>query len=146
MTTTNVMNGFLAGFVATLVLSVLMVAKGMMGIMPELDITAMIAMMMGAPLVIGWLVHFMIGTLAWGGGFALLYSSTPGGSSVVKGIVFGVVAWLAMMIMVMPMAGAGFFGMNFGIMAPMMTLILHIIFGATLGAVYAARVPATKEI
>jgi len=36
--------------------------------------------------------------------------------------------------MVMPMTGAGIFGMNSGIMAPMTTLVLHIAFGAVLGA------------
>lgn len=139
---TNLKNGFLAGFIATAVLSVMMVAKDIMGVMPELDVAAMLSMMMGAPVIVGWLAHFMIGTLAWGGGFAILYEVIPGGSAVVKGIVFGVAAWLAMMIMVMPMAGAGVFGMNFGILAPMMTLVLHIVFGAVLGGVYGARVPA----
>jgi len=41
--------------------------------------------------------------------------------------------------MVMPMAGAGLFGMAMGIMAPMMTLVLHVIFGAVLGAVFQAQ-------
>lgn len=78
----------------------------------------------------------MIGTLAWGGGFALLYGLIPGGVALTKGIAFGIAAWLGMMVMVMPMAGAGLFGMGFGIMAPMMTLFLHIIFGAVLGTVF----------
>jgi len=80
----------------------------------------------------------MIGTLAWGGGFAILYSAIPGNTAVIKGIVFGIAAWLGMMIVIMPMAGAGLFGMSFGIMAPVMTLVLHLIFGAVLGKVYAA--------
>ncbi len=138
---TNLTNGFLAGFIATIVLSVLLIAKTMMGIMPGLDVAAMLSAMMGAPLIVGWIGHFMIGTIAWGGGFALLYESIPGGSALIKGIVFGVAAWLAMMILIMPMAGAGLFGMNFGIMAPMMTLVLHIIFGAVLGGVYGTRLP-----
>jgi hypothetical protein len=135
----NISAGLVAGFVATVVLSALMVAKGMMGLMPELDIAAMIGTMMGASVAVGWIVHFMIGTIAWGGGFALLYELIPGGSAVVKGILFGVAAWLGMMILVMPMAGAGLFGMNLGIMAPIMTLVLHIVFGAVLGAVYQTR-------
>lgn len=138
---TNLKDGFLAGLIATAVLSVLMVAKAMMGLMPGLDIVVMLSVMMGAPVILGWLAHFMIGTLAWGGGFAVLYDTIPGGTAITKGIVFGVGALLAMMIVVMPMAGAGLFGMNFGIMAPMMTLVLHIAFGAVLGAVYGARVP-----
>jgi uncharacterized membrane protein YagU involved in acid resistance len=136
---TNLKNGFLAGFIATAVLSAMMVIKGMMGVMPELDVAAMIGMMMGASVAVGWIIHFMIGTIAWGGGFGLLYELIPGGSAVGKGIVFGVAAWLGMMIMIMPMAGVGFFGLNMGMMAPVMTLVLHIIFGAVLGFVYQSR-------
>ncbi|PKP70683.1 MAG: hypothetical protein CVT82_05940 [Alphaproteobacteria bacterium HGW-Alphaproteobacteria-4] len=132
----NLTAGFVAGFVATAVLSVLMVAKTMMGVMPELDVAKMLGMMMGTGEAMGWVGHFMIGTIAWGGGFALLYGLIPGGSATGKGIVFGIVAWLMMMIAVMPMAGAGLFGMAMGIMAPMMTLVLHIIFGAVLGYVF----------
>lgn len=53
-----------------------------------------------------------------------------------------------MMIIVMPMAGAGLFGLNIGIMAPVATLILHLIFGAVLGYTYAKllRVPATDDV
>ena len=136
---TNLKNGFLAGFIATAVLSAMMVIKGMMGVMPALDVAAMIGMMMGASVAVGWIIHFMIGTIAWGGGFALFYDMIPGGSAVGKGIAFGVAAWLGMMIMIMPMAGAGFFGLKMGMMAPVMTLVLHIIFGTVLGYVYQSR-------
>lgn len=129
--------GLVAGFGATVVLSAMMVAKSMMGVMPDLDVVAMLAAMMGMPLALGWVAHFMIGTLAWGGGFAVLYRLIPGNSPVMKGVVFGAAAWLGMMVMVMPMTGAGLFGMAFGIMAPTMTLILHMIFGSVLGLVFA---------
>tara|TARA_R110000822_G_scaffold49434_1_gene129505 strand:- start:45 stop:479 length:435 start_codon:yes stop_codon:yes gene_type:complete len=139
---TNLKSGFLAGFIATVVLSVLMVMKGMMGVMPELDVAAMLAGMIGAPVIVGWIVHFLIGTVAWGGGFAVLYDYIPGSSAVQKGIVFGIAAWLGMMILIMPMAGAGLFGLALGMMAPIMTLVLHVIFGAVLGAVFANRTQA----
>ncbi len=73
-----------------------------------------------------------------GGLFALIEQYLPGSSLWAKGIVLAVGAWLAMMIAVMPMAGAGFFGMNLGMVAPIMTLMLHVIFGAVLGGTYAA--------
>ena len=135
----NISAGLVAGFIATVVLSALMIVKGMMGVMPELDVAAMIGNMMGSSVAVGWIVHFMIGTIAWGVGFALLYGLIPGGNAVVKGIVFDVAAWLGMMIIVMPMAGAGLFGMNLGVIAPIMTLVLHIIFGTALGGVYQMR-------
>ena len=37
--------------------------------------------------------------------------------------------------MVMPMAGAGLFGMKLGMMAPLMTWVLHLVFGAVMGLV-----------
>jgi uncharacterized membrane protein YagU involved in acid resistance len=80
----------------------------------------------------------MIGAFIFGGMFALLEPTLPGGKLWLKGAIFGVGAWLAMMLAVMPMAGAGFFGMNFGMVAPIMTLVLHVIYGAVLGCVYAA--------
>ncbi|MEM7191643.1 MAG: DUF6789 family protein [Pseudomonadota bacterium] len=141
---TNLKNGFIAGFVATALLSVLMVIKGKMGMLPDLDVAGMLSNMLGTPLAMGWVAHFVIGTLAWGGGFALFYSVIPGGNAIVKGIVLGIATWLAIMVVVMPMAGAGFFGLKIGVPAPVMTLILHIIFGAVLGWVYSALTPATK--
>lgn len=134
----KIVNGFIAGFVATLVLSAMMIAKAMMGLMPALDVAAMLSMMMGAPIIVGWLAHFMIGTIVWGGAFVVLNAYLPGKALWLKGISFGVAAWLGMMIVIMPMAGAGLFGMNMGMMAPVMTLVLHVIYGAVLGATYAA--------
>lgn len=135
----NLFNGILAGFVATIVLSVLMVLKSMMGVMPQLDVIAMLGSMMGTGAAMGWVAHFVIGAVLWGGAFALLYDRIPGSSAVIRGIVFGIAAWVIMMVAVMPMAGAGFFGMGLGLMAPIMTLILHIIFGAVMGFVYEKR-------
>ncbi|MDI1342561.1 MAG: hypothetical protein PSV22_00475 [Pseudolabrys sp.] len=141
MTGSNILKGMVAGFAATVVLSALMIMKTMIGVMPELDVIAMLSKMMGASLAVGWVAHFMIGTVVWGGMFAWLSPYLPGGSYWLKGVLFGIGAWLMMMIAVMPMAGAGLFGMAFGVMAPIMTLVLHIIFGAVLGVVYAAEHP-----
>ncbi len=56
-------------------------------------------------------------------------------------MIFGVGAWIATMILVMPLAGAGLFGMNLGVAAPVMTLVLHVIYGAVLGGVYGLERP-----
>ncbi len=86
-------------------------------------------------------MHVLIGTMLWGTLFAWLHPNLPGGSHWLKGVWFGVGAWLLMMIFVMPMAGAGFFGMNLGMTAPVMTLMLHIVFGMVLGGVYGVERP-----
>jgi hypothetical protein len=41
-----------------------------------------------------------------------------------------------MMIVMMPMAGAGLFGLKIGVMAPAATLVLHWIYGAVLGGLF----------
>jgi len=132
----NIAKGILAGLAATVVLTLMMLAKGAMGLMPALDPVGMIAEMMGVSATIAWGVHFMIGAVIWGGAFALLEQNLPGGDFWVKGVVLGVGAWLIMMVAMMPMAGAGFFGMQLGIMAPVLTLVMHLVFGAVLGGVY----------
>jgi hypothetical protein len=130
--------GFAAGLAATAVLSALMIMKSMMGVMPGLDLPKMIAGMMGAPdaPMIGWGVHVMIGAVLYGLAIALIGDRLPGRSDTGHGVLIGFAGWLVMMVMLMPMAGAGLFGMNLGMMAPMMTLVLHLIFGAVLGWTY----------
>lgn len=134
----NIGKGILGGIVATAVLSGLMLMKSAMGIMPQLDIIKMLSSMMGVSLAVAWMAHFGIGAM-WGALFALAYRVIPGGTAVVKGMLLLTGAWLVMMVMVMPMAGAGLFGMHMGLMAPMMTLVLHLVFGAVLGLVYGSR-------
>lgn len=136
-------NGMTAGLVATVVLSLIMIMKGVMGMMPQVNAIQALAKIsatyFGMPLLpwVGWIEHFVIGTVLWGLIFAATINIWPGGYTV-KGIVFSVVAWLAMMIIMMPMAGAGLFGLNLGMAAPMGTLVLHLVYGAVLGAVYGA--------
>jgi hypothetical protein len=138
----NIKNGLTAGFVATVVLSLLMMAKHSMGIAPQLDPIAMLAGMFGRmtgtppdPLI-GWLLHFFVGTVLWGIAYAAIQGSLVG-SPIVRGMSFGVAAWLLMMLIVMPMAGAGLFGLSLGVAAPILTLVMHLVFGATLDVVYA---------
>ncbi len=133
---TNASKGIVAGLAATVMLSMIMFAKGMMGLMPELNVIAMLSSMMNVTPVVGWAIHFMIGMLAWGLGFVAVFSILPGATDITRGISFGVAAWFLMMLAVMPMAGAGLFGLNMGMMAPAMTLMLHAIYGAVLGLIF----------
>jgi len=108
--TLNVQAGLIAGFVATVVLSILMIAKSSVGLMPQLkpieDIVYVADRLTGMtlPLPFGWIGHFALGTVAWGIIYAALQASLPG-APVVKGLIFGALAWLAMMIIFMPLAG-----------------------------------------
>ncbi|MGC8477668.1 MAG: DUF6789 family protein [Acetobacteraceae bacterium] len=139
---TNIGKGIIAGLIATFVLSLFMLMKQAMGVMPQLNPVAMITQMMGARTpVVGWIAHFFIGSVMWGIIYAWLDPSLPG-PHWIRGIIFATGAWLVMMVVVMPMAGAGLFGLTLGIMAPIATLVLHWIFGAVLGWTYGALLPA----
>ncbi len=99
----------------------------------------MLAGMVGSPdtPMLGWAVHFFIGIVLYGVAMAVLDSRLPGHSSVAHALLIAFVGWLIMMIVLMPMAGAGLFGIHLGIMAAVMTLVLHLVFGAVLGWTYA---------
>ncbi|WP_133493375.1 DUF6789 family protein [Alcanivorax sp. 24] len=138
------LKSMIGGFLATVVLSLLMMLKAQMGLMPGLNVITMLSGMLHTQLgipaspAIGWLMHFAIGTVMWGLLFAFLYDLLPGRGPIGKGMAFGCAAWLMMMVLPMPMAGAGFFGLKIGMMAPVMTLILHIVWGWVLGMVVGA--------
>jgi len=140
--THQIVKGMIAGLVATIVLTMLMVMKKTMGVMPELDpvhmMSEMAAQKMGGEpnIMIGWVMHFMIGSFVWGGAFALLNQVLPGASQIAKGISLGMAAWIMMMVGPMPISGAGLFGLKMGMMTPVMTFMLHIVFGVVLGAVF----------
>ncbi|TGY90108.1 hypothetical protein E5163_02980 [Marinicauda algicola] len=136
----NEVKGIIAGLVATIVLSTLMLIKSAAGMLPDVDAIEMLAGIAaraglpGTPIV-GWILHFLIGAVAWGLLFVWIGTKLPG-ARVVQGVEFSMLAWLAMMILVFPIAGAGLFGANIGPAAAIATLVLHVIFGAVLGWMY----------
>ena len=131
--------GIIAGLVATFALSLIMMIKSSMGVMPAFDIisdwknaTAVFGISISS--AIAWVLHFALGGL-WGALYAIVHQRLPGGF-VVSGIVVGVAAWLGMMIGFMPLAGNGLFALGISPMVTMATLVLHVFFGAVLGFTY----------
>jgi hypothetical protein len=142
MTAKNWLKGLVAGFIATVVLSALMLLKQRMGMVPQLNPIEMLTKMAGgSPPDVGWVPHFLIGTVVWGSLFPIFDARVPAGSHWLNGILFGIGVWILMMVLVMPMAGAGLFGMALGIMVPIATLVLHLIYGAVLGGTYGLEHP-----
>lgn len=128
--------GFIAGFIATAVLSLLMMLKAQMGLMPQFNVVQDINLFFGAEIVlVGWIVHFLLGTFIWGGLFVLL-SSVLIGAYWIRGICFGIIAWLLMMVGYMPVMDHGVFAVALGMPIMIATLVLHIIYGFVLGLIY----------
>jgi len=148
----NVRRAILAGFIATLVMTMIMYVAPMMG-MPKMDVAAMLGGMLGQTMpepmsglwLVGMILHFVNGSVIFPLIFAfLLYARVPG-AAWRKGIIWGLILWLLSQAVVMPMMGAGFFSSHAP--QPMMTvvgsLMGHIIYGAILGGVFGAE-PVAK--
>jgi uncharacterized membrane protein YagU involved in acid resistance len=133
---TNSMKGMTAGFIATVVLSALLMLKSSMALAPHLNIINLLTQLGSIGTVAAWMDHFIVGTVVWGllfGAFDAVYEK---GAYWLKGIMFGVFAWLLMMIVFMPLVKAGFFGSKIGLEAPAVTLVYHLVYGAVLGVIY----------
>jgi Na+-transporting NADH:ubiquinone oxidoreductase subunit NqrB len=126
----------LAGFVATLVLSALLMFKSSMDLAPHLNIIRLLTQLGSIGTVAAWMDHFIVGTLIWGLLFAAYDAVAVRPAHWLKGIIFGLFAWLLMMVVFMPLAKAGLFAHKLGIEALAVTLIYHLVYGAVLGVTY----------
>jgi len=138
----NIRNGLTAGFVATVVLSIVSGLMSTVGVPADLDTVSMAARAVatlthGTPdPMAGWVVHVVVGTVVWGALYAVL-EPVLAGPPLLRGIVFAFGAWLAMMIAVLPLVGIGFFGALGGRSPAIVLLVLHVVYGAALGIAYA---------
>lgn len=141
----NLSRAIAAGFIGTLLMTIIMILAPAMGI-PKMDIAAMLgSMFAGQPPAMGsgaWLVgfamHLMIGIVVLSTGFALICNYLPTSSSLAKGFFFGVIVWLLAQLMVMPMMGAGLFSSHLpqGTMMAAGSLMGHLIYGGVVGLIY----------
>ena len=143
----DVLKGFVAGFVATAIVSVLMIVKTQAGIATEFSVIDVLSAVVETPgqAEYGWAAHFAVGVFLWGGLFALASDVFPG-SYLIKGLIFGVASWLLMMLGFLPYAGHQPFGADLGGMVPVATLVLHVVFGAVLGLTYQALGGTTRTV
>jgi hypothetical protein len=133
----SIRSGLLGGFAASFAASAMMLMNNAIGKIPEIHIAKTLAAMLGSSgALAGWLAFFGIGTIVFGVIFALATPRMPTRSNFVKGLLFGFAIWLGMMLIFMPLAGAGVFGVNRGAIVPLATLALTLIYGIILGIVY----------
>ena len=129
----------IAGFVATIAMTVVMLMAPMMG-MPEMNIGRMLGGFMGVPALVGWMGHFMIG-IVLAIGYGQFFAARLPGAAWVRGILYGLLPWLMSQVIVNPMMGAGVFASHTPAPALMVmgSLLGHVVYGAVLGLVYARR-------
>ncbi len=151
----DILPAVLAGFIGTVAMTLLMYGGPIMGF-PSMDIATMLGTMFvadpAAAFLPGLAIHFTIG-LALAVGYAVLFARVLPGTPWLRGALYALVPWLTAMVAVMPMmalvhpmvlAGAmpapGFFLTAMGtILAPLGSLMGHLVYGAVVGAVYGRR-------
>lgn len=151
----NVGRAIVAGFVATLAMTMLMYGAPMMG-MPKMDIAAMLGSLLGQGMPaaasgawwLGMVMHFIDGTIIFPLIYVyLLYAVLPG-APWLRGATWGLILWAIAQSMVMPMMGMGFF--SSAAPQPMMavagSLIGHLIYGCFLGAIAGRRAADTAAV
>lgn len=121
------------GLIATTAMTMMMLFAPMMG-MPKMPIGEMLAGFMHLPVAVGWIMHFVIGTML-ATGYVMIFKSKLPGSDIIKGILYGLIPFFMAQLIVMPMMGAGIFSSNTG--APMLmvmgSLMGHVVYGSVLG-------------
>ncbi|MCL5129306.1 DUF1440 domain-containing protein [Algibacter sp. L4_22] len=91
---TKIKQGLLGGIAATAVMTAFMMIAAVIG-MPKMSPPEMLATMMGLPIFVGWIMHFIIGVI-----FALVYAFffinwvKRVNNNVLKGVIFGVSAFI----------------------------------------------------
>jgi len=131
----NIGKTVLGGVAGTLAITFLMyVGAPMMGL-PKMDIAAMLGQILG-----GWtpgiMMHVVNGVAIFPLLYAFLLFSRLPGTPAVKGITWGVVLWAMAQLVVLPMMGAGIFGLKTGgMMSAVASLAGHVIYGVLLGGI-----------
>lgn len=122
----------LAGLIGTAVMTLVGVwVAPMMGI-PPMNPAEMLAMPMGGSVVLGWMGHFMIGSV-----LAIIYALIAPrlrGPSWARGALYGVAPWLMAQLIVIPMMGMPVFSGS--VAMAMGSLIGHLVYGAIVGGMY----------
>ena len=128
---TKLSKAILGGFIGTIVFSMMgkFVAPIMIG--QPMDVAALMAPVLGGSHMAGMIAHFVTGSIVYPIGYLLTIFHWVPGPTAIRGIIFGICAYLFTMIVVMPALGHGFF---FGaVPKAMVALVVHIVFGAILG-------------
>lgn len=133
----NLGKAALGGIIGTAVMTMIMFVAPMMG-MPKMSPPDMLAGMMGLPIIVGWLMHFMIGII-FALGYTLVFSPKVKINNLfVKGAAFGFLAFIFSRI-AMAMMGAMMGGMpqpdGSMVLVIMGGIIGHVVFGIVVAKV-----------
>ena len=140
----NIGKAILGGFVGTVLLTLMtqFVAPMMTG--RKMDMAEKLGGMTGMGTAAGMVMHFLVGSVVFALVYALVLFRLLPGTPWQKGLLSGVIFWLGLEILMMPMIGGGFFSSQIGGMKVVVAaFIAHLVYGAALGGI--AGAPVAKQ-
>ena len=142
----KIIKSITAGIIGTAVMTLFMMIAPMMG-MPKMSAPHMLSGMLGVPIAVGWIMHYMIGTI-FAFAYAFFFNNVlkKVSSNILKGAIFGFAVFIFAQIMMaimgrmMPMPP-----MEGSMMLMMIGSIMgHIVFGITV-AIFVKEQVAEKS-
>ena len=148
----RVHKGLIAGLAATVAVSVLEAANLYFGPWTA-SFPRLLSVMLQTPdlMAVGWIAHFIVGTLILGPLFGVLCPRLPTDTPESKGILFAVGAFVVMGLTVAPLVGVlggrpvGIFFMQAGFGTLAWMIATHAVYGIVLGSVYGRLVERDKR-
>ena len=134
----RIKNGFISGFVATFAVVSMMAMNNALHSIPEVHVARTLSGILGyadQPAV-GWLTVMACGVFVFGGLFAVFAPRLPVRNYLGKGFVLGAASWLLMMLVFMPLGGAGLFGLERSPVVPAVTLVLNLVYWVMLSVMF----------
>jgi uncharacterized membrane protein YagU involved in acid resistance len=141
----NIWRAIAGGFIGTVTFTLMLrFVAPMMGV--KMDIVAKLGEMTHTGMAGGLLIHFLNGTVIFPLIYVYLLCRWLPGAPWQKGLLWGVILWLGVEIVMMPMIGGGIFSTQMGGMkAVIAALIGHLIYGSIFGGIAGGASPAPSQ-
>ena len=142
----------LAAFVATLISSIVYFISPLFGVEVREVVSLLGTMYLGIPMHVDPVAQQMLGffivvmvAIVVGMIYPRIWPMLPGGRSKLKGTLLGLGLWVLAIVVALPLFGAGFLGLSQGLAVPVLSLILHLVFGYVMATVYGHPIPGEEN-
>ena len=135
---TSIKMGFMSGLVATIIAGSMLLVNNALHGFPDVRVARSLAAILGSPgdVMIGVAAILITGIFVFSTLFAVFAPRLPARTYLAKSLAFATASWLLMMVLFMPLAGAGLFGLGRSPVVPVATLVLNLAYWLALGMSY----------